>query len=257
MTNYVHQINFYYSPPLLPCVTAWQSKPALPVKILPPKQQPALLSSATTSSSCSFPLSYTEEKVQVCLILHPLPFFQCILESKPVRTSTTRNLTQVMLKLWVKLGQAYWMGFDFKKNKKHVWRRARFFFQAILALPPPYCLIFHFGCYFDFIEKNQNQSDPNCPEVLWKKYLIFTELWSYCPNSHLLLFCNFLLRNMVTGAECSVSDVHSARAEILLLIYGGWLCLGSSDLLQRVFTTLPSLWRQISPSASPHPSTWC
>lgn len=145
----------------------------------------------------------------------------------------------------------------FRKNKKHAWRRVRSFFQTILSFFSPYCLIFHFGCYFDFIEKIKTDLTPIVQKYYGKNHLIFTELWSYCPNSHLLLFCNFLLRKAVTGAECSVSDVHSARAEILLLIYGGWLCLGSSDLLQCVFTTLPSLWRQISPSASPHPSTWC
>lgn len=52
------------------------------------------------------------------------------------------------------------MGFDFWKNKKHAWRRVRFFYQAILGFFSPYCLILHFGCYFDFIEKIKTNLTP-------------------------------------------------------------------------------------------------
>lgn len=121
----------------------------------------------------------------------------------------------------------------------------------------PHCLIFHFGCYFDFIEKIKNNLTPIVQKCCEKISLIFTELWSCCPNSHLLLSCNFLLRTTVTRALYSVSDVHSARAAILLLIYTGWLCLGSGDLLCCVFTTPLSLWRQISPSSCLSPSAGC
>lgn len=51
--------------------------------------------------------SYTEEKVSVRLILHPSPFFQCILESKPRRTGSTRNSHLAPLKLWVSLCQSH------------------------------------------------------------------------------------------------------------------------------------------------------
>lgn len=108
VTNPVHLIHVQQlkqtSKSLLDPLTAF----FLPRTPLPPKPRTAPLSSPQQPAPLiSLFSSCTEEKLLVCLILHPCPFFQCILESTAVRTGATRHLHLAQLKLWANLCQLH------------------------------------------------------------------------------------------------------------------------------------------------------